>query len=223
MMKRKLGPLQLWQWLLIGAVVGVGTYFYTRNRAPAPASATPSDAQFGPIDPTTGLPFASGGAGGGAPLDPTAVATPATNLPDLLAGFSQLEDLFAGMQSLIPTPGAATDTSGDTVATATGAKKASKKKRPKEGDTRKIGRKKQYFWNGHWHSAPKGAAHKKVTHPGKKNPGHHVTHHKGGKKTAHATAPHNHRQHHNVAPPAHQRHHPTHHPHPHPPRRRRHR
>lgn len=197
-MKRKLGPLQLWQWILIGAVVGAGTYFYRRQHPAAAAAqdaaaaALPSDAAYNPIDPTTGLPFA-GGMSTGPALDATGDVTTTAglgdgtgggSLSDLLTNFGTLEDLLTGLTGLTGiAPGPETQTDQGAVQEQVGTKRASTKKAKKK--------------------TPKA---KKTVHAGTKNPGHHITSHGHGRKTPSSSAPHNPRQHHNVRPPAHQRH-----------------
>jgi hypothetical protein len=195
-LKRKLGPLQLWQWVLIGAVVGAGAILWRRGHPAAvqdvAAAATPSDAQYSPIDPTTGLPYSGGVSTGpaatdtGLITDPGALAT-GGGIADLLSNFAQLEDILAGLQSLQPGPAVQTDQGA--VQTQVGTKRAKPKKAP-----------------------AKKPAKKRTAHAGEKNPGHHVTDHGGRRKTPSSSAPHNPRQHHNVQPPAHQRHDPTKHP-----------
>lgn len=197
-LKKKLGPLALWQWVLIGAVVGAGTILWRRGHPAAAAAraaaATPSDAQYSPIDPTTGLPISGGistGAGAAqtgdvlAPAADTGAAGGGT-LADLLSNFAQLEDLLTGLQEI--GVGGAIETDNGVVQQQTGTKRTKAKK-----------------------PAKKKPARKKTTHAGDKNPGHHVTDHGGRKKTPSSSAPHNPRQHHNVQPPAHQRHEPTKH------------
>ena len=213
MIKRKLGPLPLWQWMLIGAVVGVGTVLYRRGHPSssaaqnALAAATPSTAQYNPIDPTTGMPIAGGVSGGfsTAPTTDTSGLTanttnqaPGQNLTDLLTGFGQLEGLLAGLTEMQgtaaapvePGPVSATDGPFDPsrVGPQVGTKRAPKKTKTK--------RPKKY---------------KKTTHAGAGNPGHAVISHGGGRKSPSSSAPHNPRQHDNVAAPHHQRHDPTRH------------
>jgi hypothetical protein len=205
-LKKKLGPLPLWQWVLIGAVVGAGTILWRRGHPAAQAAqdvaaaATPSDAQYNPIDPTTGLPV-SGGVSTGAAATDTGSVTDAyaaglaagggagggATLADLLSNFAQLEDLLTGLQEI--GVGSAIETDHGAVQQQTGTKRA----KPETPAKRKP-------------------AKKKTTHAGDKNPGHHVTDHGGRRKTPSSSAPHNPRQHHNVQPPAHQRHDPTKHP-----------
>jgi hypothetical protein len=185
-MKKKLGPLQLWQWLAIGVALGVGTYLYRRSHPAATPLPLPADAAYNPIDPTTGLPYAGGFTTGASTLDPGA-AQPGS-FADMLEQFQQLEDLLAGLQSLTPEPGPPADTTASTAAVATGAA-ATKKKKPKKKPKHKR---------------------KPPQHGGNKNPGHHTTSHGHGRKSPSSSAPHNGRQHHNVAPPAHQRHPTTH-------------
>lgn len=196
-MQKKLGPLPVWQWILIGAVVGLGTYLYERRAGAAgaaaqdaTAAATPADAQYEPIDPTTGLPIA-GGISTGADTTGDATDTSGTgSLADLLTNFQSLEDLLAGLSEITPAaPGPAVNTDQGQVKNHTGTKKAKPKK----------------------HKARKPAK-KKVTTGGHKNPGHHVTHHGHGKKTAGSSAPHNDQQHKHVQAPSHQRHPATTHP-----------
>jgi hypothetical protein len=191
-MKRKLGPLQLWQWILIGALVGGGTLLYRRSHPGAASdvasAALPSDAEYNPIDPTTGMPFA-GGVSAGA-LGPTDTSSDVLSPQDQFAGYlSNLESLMSLVAPVDAGPGDAVETDPGVVQTQVGTKKATKKPAKK-----------------------KPAKKKKTTHAGASNPGHHVTKHGAGKKTAGSSAPHNRQQHKNVAPPSHQRHPATRHP-----------
>jgi hypothetical protein len=187
-MKRKLGPLQLWQWILIGALVGGGTLLYRRGHpaalaaADAASAALPSDAAYNPIDPTTGLPFA-GGISAGA-LGPTDTSSDVLSPQDQFAGYlSNLESLMSLVAPVDAGTGDAVATDPAVVQTQVGTSKAKKKPAKK-----------------------KPAKKKKTTHAGNSNPGHHVTKHGAGKKTPSSSAPHNRQQHKNVAPPSHQRH-----------------
>jgi len=190
--KKKLGPLPLWQWILIGAALGIGTVLYRRGHPAAQAAgdavaaATPSDAEYNPIDPTTGLPISGGFSTGPATSQTGDVTSPA----DQFAGYlSNLETLLSLVSPADASAGAASETDQGAVQTQVGTKKAKPKKTPK-----------------------KKAKPKKTTRAGDRNPGHHVTAHGNGKKTAGSSAPHNPRQHHNVQSPSHQRHAPTRHP-----------
>jgi hypothetical protein len=193
-MKRKLGPLQLWQWILIGALVGGGTLLWRRGHpaalaaADAASAALPSDAAYNPIDPTTGLPF-SGGISAGA-LGPTDTSSDVLNPQDQFASYlSNLETLLSLVAPVDAGAGDPVATDPAVVGTQVGTKKATKKPAKK-----------------------KPAKKKPTTHAGASNPGHHVTKHGAGKKTAGSSAPHNARQHQNVHPPSHQRHPATKHP-----------
>lgn len=229
-LKKKLGPLPLWQWVLIGAVVGVGSILYRRGHpaAAAAAAVTPSDAQYNPIDPTTGLPY-SGGVSAGAPAAVTGDVTAPQSLSDLLSGFGQLTDLLGQIQSLQPGPEIQADNGAVQEQTGAGGPGAVAKKKAgvftqSEGKRAGLnyivqGGKRRYestAGKGDWGKggvikvASRTAA-KKKTAAAKKNPGHTTTKHGGGKKTPSSSAAHNARQHHNVRPPSHQRHAPTQH------------
>lgn len=217
-MKRKLGPLQLWQWVLIGAVVGIGGVLYRRGHPAAQsaqnaaAAALPSDAQYNPISPTTGMSTA-GGVSTGASADDisrtreqlgiTALGTQLTalegqlnqlnqptSMSSMLDNFGMLETLLSGLQDIHPaSAGPAVQTDQAAVQTQTGTKRATRVTKPKKVEKTK-----------------------KREHAGHTNPGHHVIDHGGGRKTPSSSAPHNARQHRNAQPPAHQRHDPTTHP-----------
>jgi hypothetical protein len=188
---RKLGPLPMWQWIAIGAALGGVILLYRRSHPSGGAAvgavgaAIPSDAQYNPIDPTTGLPI-SGGFSTGPATDTGAAGAGSGNLTDLLNNFGALEQLLAGLQEIQPGP--AVDTNSDTPKVQTGAKKAKKPAKKKASAKRKPAK-----------------------HAGHKNPGHHTISHGHGKKTASSSAPHNPRQHHNVQPPSHQKHPTPHH------------
>jgi hypothetical protein len=238
-LQKKLGPLALWQWIAIGAAVGGAIVLWRRAHpgaaSDAAATATPSDAEFNPIDPTTGLPI-SGGISSGAATD-TGAAGAGGSLTDLLSNFGALESLLSGLQEI--SPGPAVETDPDTVAAQTGSKKSAAAK--KAGSSLSpLARAKKALTSGKLgpinrqrlkaagytdaqisyhlkHKTPLGAPYAqqhptKKTKPAKKNPGHTTTSHGNGKKTASSSAPHNPRQHVNVQSPAHQRHPPTKHP-----------
>jgi hypothetical protein len=224
-LQRKLGPLALWQWIAIGAAAGLGIALWRRSHGAqdVAAAVTPSDAQYNPIDPTTGLPFAGGVSTG--PATDTGTAGASGNLQDLLNNFGALESLLAGLQQLQPVGPAIDTTGGDSdgsVAVQTGTTSA--KKSPLERAkaalaTGKLGpvnrqRLKAAGYTDkqidlHLKSGTPLAKPQSQQHP--KNPGHTVTHHGGGKKTPSSSAPHNPRQHVNQHPPSHQRHEPTKH------------
>lgn len=222
-MKKKLGPLQLWQWIAIGAVAGVGAILIRRhsaNAGNAAATVTPADATYNPIDPTTGLPYSGGISTGGGTGSTGAPAAGPADFTDLLNNFGALEGLLAGLQQIVPPPGAAQTTDPGHVSTQTGAAPA-KKAKPKSNLERAKARVTQGKGTAKTDATLLAAgysrgqiAHAKATGQplGKpKNPGHHVTTHAGGRRTASSSAPHNSRQHTNVAPPSHQRHPPTEH------------
>jgi hypothetical protein len=227
-MKRKLGPLPLWQWALIGAAVGLATVLYRRGHAGAvsdiAAAATPSGAQYNPIDPTTGLPMSGGmSSGAGSPsVDFSQLAAaiasqmpqqqaPGDDLATTLSNFGSLESLLSGLSEIqgTPEPGDAVDASSDVPQTQLGTKRAKKPKTVVKRSKAHGGALSVFhdYGNGRVvYVRPAKAKAKRKTDGGHSNPGHHVTHHGGGKSTAHSSAPHNSRQHQNVAPPAHQRH-----------------
>ncbi|HEX6461107.1 MAG TPA: hypothetical protein VF032_19480 [Thermoleophilaceae bacterium] len=217
-MKKKLGPLQLWQWVAIGVAVGLGAYLWSR-RSSSTSPGTLAGSAFNPIDPTTGLPVSGGVTTGGA----TDTTGNPTSLQNELADLGAIEQLLAGLQSLQPLPpvGDQTNTDPGTVSVHTGAAPAPKPKsaleKAKERVARGVGGSKTIN-----ELLAAGYSRGQITHalktrsplgkPKNHPAGHHVTHHAGGRKRAASTHPHNPRQHHNVAPPSHQRHHPTKHP-----------
>jgi hypothetical protein len=223
-MKKKLGPLELWQWIAIGVAAGLGAYLLRRGQPAAVAAATPADATYNPIDPTTGQPYAGGVSSGGAttptgsPVDPS---NGQAGLSDLLNNLGSLEGLLAGLQQMQPGP--ATDTDQGTVQGQTGAAPSSKVSATAKSN---LDRAKARVKLGRGSTATTKALLKagyskgQITHAQKthtllgkpKNPGHKVTAHIAtSRKTASSSAPHNARQHINVAPPSHQRHPPTEH------------
>lgn len=222
-MKKKLGPLELWQWAAIGAAAGVLVLLYMRRSGSAQAAsvgATPADAQYDPslgaIDPTTGLPYASGASGGVGDLS-GGIGQNATpmSLADELNDFGMIVGLLSDLQGTVPAPatntGAASTT--DQPAQATGTQPASAAE-PAPGFHKGHSKGHEYYLPGTgWVSQARFLAatvRGKVTKP-KTNPGHIVTT-RGGKSTARSTAPHTNGQHKHVAPPSHQRHEPTRHP-----------
>lgn len=229
-LKKKLGPLPLWQWVLIGAVVGVGAILWRRGHPAAAqdaaAAAIPSDAQYNPIDPTTGLPVSGGVSTGPTSADPGLIVTdPGAAAPpsftDLLTGFGQLEDLLAGIQGLQPGP--AIETDQGVVQAQTGTRSAVKKPGvftqttgPRAGRNYIVQGGQRLYESkpgkGDWGKAKGSRATIKKATPAKKSPGHTVTKHGGRKRTPSSSAAHNPRQHHNVRAPAHERHNPTKHP-----------
>lgn len=67
---RKMGPLKLWQWVLIGVVLGGGVYLYKRSHPsgvsnPEEVVGGTGTGAYGPIDPNTGIPYAFEPGGGG--------------------------------------------------------------------------------------------------------------------------------------------------------------
>lgn len=227
MMKKKLGPLPLWQWIVIGAVVGVGTVLYRRGHTSTAQAAltavTPSDAAYNPIDPTTGLPISGGASTGAASTTGTtgtATTAAAPTLSDTLTAFGQLETLLTGLTE-IQGPYVGPDSVGPAVQTdpAAVSQQVGTTKAPASKTFTKrspsTGKMTIYRVGASGKPIPVGPApaKKKTTKSaGAKNPGHATTSHGGGKKTATSSAPHNARQHHNVQSPSHQRHDPTHHP-----------
>lgn len=246
-MNRKLGPLKLWQWVLIGAAGGLAAYLYRRSRgAAAPSVPGPADAAAalqptqGVIDPTTGA--GSGNPGLDATGDPTVPvplsellglaqqssngatggdsASQQVNAPTLdseLSNVGTILDLLDHWQTLMQPP-QQTTTGTNTTSVNTGQQRPPKPPNPPGGGH-------YTYVNGrgwvliHWDASkakwvegavpPKKPPKKKKQSKPPSNPGHTVTHHGGGRHTASSSAPHNPRQHQNVQPPNHQRHHPT--------------
>jgi hypothetical protein len=74
-LNRKLGPLKLWHWILIGVVLGVGVYYFRNKEENAPTEGAyggTGTGAFGPINPESGIPYAfEGGAGAAGETLPT--------------------------------------------------------------------------------------------------------------------------------------------------------
>jgi hypothetical protein len=73
-LEKKLGPLKVWQWALIGAALGAAIVIYRRGKPEGEAAGEvfggTGTGAFGAIDPETGIPYQfEGGAGGGESLD----------------------------------------------------------------------------------------------------------------------------------------------------------
>lgn len=230
-LKRKLGPLPLWQWVLIGAVLGGGVLLWRRGHpaAAAAAGAVPSDAQYQPIDPTTGLPYA-----GGVTTSPGGDEPPPQGPFGDLTGIQDQLDAILGALSDIQ-PGADVETDHAAVAEQTGTGPARRKPGPlarakaavTSGRVGPVNRARlraagytDAQINYHIrHRTPLAKPYAKQ-HPGRKppkhqpahSPGHRETSHGGGKRTRSSSAPHNPRQHGHVQPPAHERHEPIKHP-----------
>lgn len=72
-LQQKLGPLKLWQWIAIGAALGVGVLVYRQTHPSGEGEAGTGElfggtgtGAFGPIDPNTGVPYSfEGGPAGG--------------------------------------------------------------------------------------------------------------------------------------------------------------
>lgn len=92
-MKRKLGPLKLWQWIAIGVALGVGVYLLRgregTGEVPAESFGSTGTGAFGPIDPETGIPYAFQNAPG------NASTTPADPLASFLDTFGALREAGA--------------------------------------------------------------------------------------------------------------------------------
>jgi hypothetical protein len=197
-MHKKLGPLEAWQWaaMLAGLVVVYYVYEKQKNSAASSASAVPAGSSTdtsGAIDPTTGLPYASeigtgaGISGGGGSSGTGGISDGGLTLQQELSDLGNIEQLMSGLG--LGTGGSTTST------TVTGGLSAAQ--------TKTLNKQLTNINKTLTKLAP---TRKKTTKPGNhKNPGHRVTTHPGGKKTAASTAPHNGRQHTNVQPPNHQR------------------
>lgn len=198
---KKLGPLEMWQWVAIGAALGVMYYIYKlrQNAANQAAAQTPASAAYnaspGPIDPTTGIPYSQEGGGAGGAGTGTA-----PTLAQELADLGQIQGLQAGMTPQSTLEGELADLAS-IESLMTGIQL------PNGGATPGAGHA----------SLPKGLASelKRLQHeiqqlqrrrPRKDGKGHTVHTHPGGRKTANSSA-------HNagrrgpkpVAPPNHQR------------------
>jgi len=226
--KRQLGPLKLYQWIMIGAIVGVGTYLYNKRKGSTTSNVAPTDSgtladttgntdagsptssgtgDLGPVDPSTGLPYAW-------EYITSQMAQPQSmsNLPGYISPDDPLWGVLADIAGQQPaTGGAAASAAGNNgaahVAAVTGAKPkltakgamyapfGHNKPATKAGYTIKgLGR-------GFWEYVP---IPKKVTRP-PGNPGHTATPHASGKQTISSSAPHNGNQHKSIAPPSHQK------------------
>lgn len=225
-MKKKLGPLQTYQWLMIGAAIGVLYYIHKvrQQTASGPASSTPSQAaastDLGPIDPTTGAPFALEGAYQQGAASAATGANNAnqnagpTTLAQELGDLGMIETLITGLNQALPLP--ATDNSANTNAGQAGQAQVTQTMALEPSQFTAIA--------SGLSTADKGIAtinktvtriQKAVVHRTTKptsNPGHTVITHNTGKKSASSSAPANKRQQVNVAPPSHQRANPTSHP-----------
>lgn len=215
-MHKKLGPLEAWQWAAILAGLMLVYYEYEKSKASSAAATggtSPTDTS-GPIDPTTGLPYATDGGGVGGGYVGTAGSTGAatdsgTSLQQELSDLGSIEGLMSGLglgAAPAPTDTSSTDTSGGSDTTAgAGAGLSTRQTNTLNTDLKTLNKtlKKQSTAITRLQKALKP---KRSTKPANhKNPGHHVTTHPGGKKTATSSAPHNGQQHKNIAPPSHQR------------------
>lgn len=208
-MHKKLGPLETWQWLAIGAAAGILYYLYQRYQANQAAnsstgttttSGTSSD--LGPIDPTTGEPYALEGAyNSGAASTTAAQNSGPTTLSQELSDLAAIEGLQAGGTQITPDT---TTSAISALQTALGNETAAVKTltAAEKAQAKLINELKLRV----------AALQKAATPAGKHNPGHTVTTHNGGKQTATSSAPHSGNNHSNIAPPTHQRHPPTRHP-----------
>lgn len=209
-MHKKLGPLEAWQWAAILAGLLLVYYEYEKSKANSAATTsaagTTSTDNSGAIDPTTGLPYADE-IGNGAGLSGTGGAGSTgsstdggTSLQQELSDLSTIEGLMSGLGL-----GTGGSTSNTTVA---GGLSGSQTK-TLNADLNKLNKtigKDQSAISKLQKQVAKLTTAKKTTKPANhKNPGHHVTTHPGGKKTVSSSAPHNARQHTNIAPPSHQR------------------
>lgn len=221
-MKHKLGPLQTWQWAAIGAAIGLVLYLRHRSSTSSTAVTTPGAAadttSVGPVDPTTGLPYASTNASA---IDPTTglpYSSEGNLISTLLGNLQQTQAQSApgattndtSLQTPPTLQGEITDVAGtlqslqalqafftgeplphaQTPAGATGAAQVGVAAGQKNVGTAKP--------KPHPKPKPKHKA------GSKNNPGHTITTHPNGRQTASSSAPASAHQHTNVAPPAHQ-------------------
>lgn len=219
-MHKKLGPLELWQWAAIGGVAGLVFLLWRRHAAAAAAAPgtqpydQASQDQLGPIDPTTGQPYALEAAGaqgkslGNELQDLGAIealqagspgfgsgAGGANSLTTSLEDLASIVGLMQAMQTSGLVPGPASNTNPAPVSSPA----------PYGGHTGKIvGPGKGYIQIGPNMYIGYGGAIKTAKQAGIANPGHSVSRGSGG-HSASSSSPHNPRQHHNAAPPSHQR------------------
>ena len=218
-MHKKLGPLEAWQWALIAAGLLLVYYEYEKSKANSAATTTTGTTttdNTGPIDPTTGLPYAdeigtgagiSGTGGGGSTGDLGSLGSStgsstdgATSLQQELSDLGSIEGLMSNLG--LGTGGSTTNT------TVAGGLSGSQTKTLNTDLTNlnKTISKDQGAISKLQKQVAKLTAPKKTSKPANhKNPGHQVTTHPGGKKTPTSSAPHNGQQHTNIAPPSHQR------------------
>jgi hypothetical protein len=229
-MKKKLGPLETWQWIAIAAAGAIAYYIYRQRHAAAANTAattglSPSPAtDLGPIDPTTGQPFALEGAytAGAASVPQTpAPSSPITSLPDQFnqnAGATSLQQELADLaaiQALQANAGQPAPTTSDMTAGQAGQNAISVFTSTAGAQLLAI-QKGQSSLNRQMQQVGKQIKklQQTIAHPAthRANPGHIVTTHPGGKRTAASSAPATSQQHKNIAPPSHQRHNPIRHP-----------
>lgn len=211
-MKKKLGPLQTYQWLAIGLAAGVLYYIYKARQAAAAAAAStggsPAQASdttsLGPVDPTTGQPYALEALGGGSNNTAAQNSGP-TSLAQELSDLGSIETLLAGISQISPSTGqTTTGTAGSQAISSFTGQAASDITQIRKTEltlskqlaavTKQVDKAKK--------AVSKATADAKPT----SNPGHTVTYHPDGKQTASSSAPHSSQQHKNVAPPTHQKH-----------------
>lgn len=110
-LQKKLGPLKVWQWALIGAAVGAFILWKHSQSEETPAEGSgelfggTGTGAYGAIDPETGVPYAfEGGGGGGAESGGGASSGP--NLNEILSDIGQVREMFPTERE----PGAETET-----------------------------------------------------------------------------------------------------------------
>lgn len=192
---KKLGPLEVWQWVAIGAAIGI--VIYLRNRSSANAAAATPTATTSATDPNAGYQQgytdgqaaagqsgAGGGYTGGDGTTPADGGAP-TSLQQELGDLANIEQLMAGFP---PNNGPATTTGSQ------GPGKSTQIEKTLRNIDKQLAKLNKSRTTTH--------------HGGSKNPGHTVTHHHNGAKTSSSTH-HNagHRStHKTTATPSHQHH-----------------
>lgn len=141
-LQKKLGPLKVWQWAMIGAALGVAVLIYKRSH-PGSEETPPTGELFGgtgtgaygPLDPETGIPYAFSGGGaaaGGATED---LFSTIEKLKEL--GF--LEPAVETIETVVKEPPVEGQTGGEK----TGSKTSAEKKKAQREKTRAAHKKAQ--------------------------------------------------------------------------------
>lgn len=208
-MHKKLGPLETWQWAAILAGLLLAYYEYEKHNANSTATTPPASSTdtSGAIDPTTGVPYAdelngTGGAiGSSGSTGSTGSSTDSgASLQQELSDLGAIEQLMSGLG--LGTGGSTTNT---TVASGLSGNQTKTLNADLNKLNKTIGKDQSTIGKLQKEIAKFTAGKRTTKHGGHRNPGHTITTHGDGRKSASSSAPHNARQHHNIAPPAHQR------------------